>query len=41
MIIAHSFSVPVLFESIQEPGKKYLICDGKWTDVPMETTYAD
>lgn len=41
MIIAHSFSVPVLFESIQEPGKKYLICDGKWTDVPMKTTYAD
>lgn len=41
MIIAHSFSVPVLFDSIQEPGKKYLICDGKWREVPIETTYND
>ena len=41
MIIAHSFRVPVLFDSIQEPDKKYLICDGQWREVPKETKYAD
>ena len=41
MIIAHSFSIPFLFESIQEPGKKYLICDGNWREVPIETKYSD
>ena len=41
MIIAHSFKIPVLFESIQEPGKKYLICDSNWREVPIETKYSD
>jgi len=39
--IIHSMMPPVLFESIQEPGKKYLIVEGKWEEVPMETTYKD
>lgn len=40
MIIAHSWVVPVLYQSHID-GKKYMICDGKYTEVPLETTYKD
>lgn len=32
---------PVLFDSIVEPGKKYMIASGVWTEVPQDTTYDD
>ena len=34
MLIVHSYMVPVVFDSIQEPGKRYVIADGKWTEIP-------
>jgi len=38
-IIAHSFLPPVVFDSIQEPGKRYVIADGKWTEIPNHLGY--
>ena len=38
-IIAHSFLPPVVFDSIQEPGKRYIIADGKWTEIPNHLGY--
>lgn len=32
---------PVLFDSIVEPGKKYMIASGIWTEVSQDTTYDD
>ena len=32
---------PVLFDSIVEPGKKYMIASGVWTEVSQDTTYED
>ncbi len=39
-LIIHSWRAPVLFDSIQEPGKKYAITseDG-WVEVPNHFTY--
>lgn len=37
--IVESLFHPVLFNSIQEPGKKYMIAEGLWEEVPAETTY--
>lgn len=37
----HSWYPPVIFDSIQEPGKRYLIIDGKWNEVPNTLTYDD
>lgn len=41
-LVIHSWRVPVLFSSIQEPGKKYAITseDG-WVEVPNYFTYKD
>jgi len=33
-IIVHSYIPPIVFDSIQEPGKRYVIADGKWTEIP-------
>lgn len=41
MIQAHSFRPPVLFESVVNPGIKYLICDGHYTEIPLSTEYSD
>jgi len=41
MIQAHSFRPPVVFESVINPGIKYLICDGLYTEVPITTEYSD
>ncbi len=40
-IIVHSFMVPVVFDSIQEPGKRYVIADGKWTEIPNHLGYSN
>jgi len=41
-ITIHSWRVPVLFESVINEGKKYLITSEKgWMEVPPETTYDD
>lgn len=40
-IIVHSLFHPVLFDSIQNPGTKYLIADGIWKEVPNTVTYED
>jgi hypothetical protein len=37
----HSWYPPILFDSIQEPGKRYIIADGKWTEVDNTLTQAD
>ena len=33
-IIVHSYIPPIVFDSIQEPGVRYVIADGKWTQIP-------
>ena len=38
-LIVHSYNVPVVFDSIQEPGVRYLIADGKWTPIPNHLGY--
>ena len=38
-LIVHSYMVPVVFDSIQEPGVRYLIADGKWTPIPNHLGY--
>ena len=38
-IIVHSHMPPVVFDSIQEPGIRYLIADGKWTPIPNHLGY--
>ena len=40
-IIAHSHLPPVVFDSIQEPGKRYVIADGQWTEIPNHLGYAN
>jgi len=37
----HSWYPPVIFDSIQEQGKRYLIIDGVWNEVPNTLTYDD
>jgi hypothetical protein len=37
--IVHSFIVPIVFDSVQEPGKRYIIADGKWTEVSNNITW--
>jgi hypothetical protein len=37
--IVHSFMVPIVFDSVQEPGKRYIIADGKWTEVSNNITW--
>jgi len=39
--IVHSLFHPVLFNSIQEPGKQYIIADGVWEEVDGTYTYDD
>jgi hypothetical protein len=34
-IIVHSYIPPIVFDSIQEPDKRYVIADGKWTEIPF------
>ena len=38
-IIVESLWHPILFDSVQEPGKKYMITEGVWEEVPIDTTY--
>ena len=38
-IVVHSFMPPVVFDSIQEPGIRYVIADGKWTQIPNHLGY--
>ena len=38
-LIVHSYMVPVVFDSIQEPGKRYVIADGRWTQIPNHLGY--
>lgn len=38
-IVVHSFMVPVVFDSVQEPGKRYVIADGQWTEIPNNLGY--
>lgn len=40
MIIAHSWMPPTIFKSTQD-GKTYMICDGKYTEVPDDTEWKD
>ena len=40
-IIAHSHLPPVVFDSIQEPGKRYVIADGEWVEVSQNITQKD
>jgi len=37
--VVHSYMVPVVLDSIQEPGKRYVIADGNWVEVPNNITY--
>jgi hypothetical protein len=39
MLIVHSYMVPVVFDSIVEPGKRYVIADGHWTEIPNHLGY--
>ena len=36
-----SYFPPVLFHSIVNPEKKYIIADGNWLEVPLQTDYKD
>ena len=38
-LIVHSYMVPVVFDSVVEPGKRYVIADGKWTEIPNHLGY--
>ena len=40
-VIVHSTFPPVLFNSVTEPGKHYVIAEGKWVEVSSNITYAD
>ena len=40
-VIVHSTFPPVLFNSVTEPGKRYVIAEGKWVEVSPNITYAD
>jgi hypothetical protein len=40
MIIAHSWFPPAIYKSLQD-GKTYMICDGKYIEVPEGTTWFD
>ena len=40
MIIAHSWCGPVIYESHTD-GKTYMICDGRYIEVPTGTTWKD
>ena len=40
-VIVHSTFPPVVFDSIQEPGKRYVIADGEWVEVSQNITYND
>jgi hypothetical protein len=40
MIIAHSWRGPVIYESHTD-GKTYMICDGRYIEVPTGTTWKD
>ena len=40
MIIAHSWRGPVIYESHND-GKTYMICDGRYIEVPTGTTWKD
>ena len=37
--IVHSYMPPVVFDSVQEPGKRYIIADGKWVEINDEIGY--
>ena len=39
--VVHSLYPPVVFDSIHEPGKRYLIADGKWHDIHDGITYSN
>lgn len=38
-VIVHSTFPPVLFDSITEPGKRYVIAEGEWVEVSPNITY--
>jgi len=40
-VIVHSTFPPVLFNSVTEPGKRYIIAEGEWVEVSSNITYAD
>lgn len=31
--VVHSLIAPIIFESVVEPGKRYIIADSKWTEI--------
>lgn len=31
--VVHSLIPPIIFNSIKEPGKRYIIADGKWAEI--------
>ena len=37
--IVHSYRVPVVFNSVVEPGKRYIIDDSGWHEVPNHIGY--
>lgn len=38
--IVHSFMIPIVFDSLQN-GKRYIIADGKWDEVPKTFEWGD
>jgi len=39
MLIVHSYRIPVVFDSLQEPGVRYLIDESGWTQIPNHLGY--
>jgi hypothetical protein len=39
-MIVHSWYPPIIYNSIED-GKRYVIADGKWTEVSKDTTMKD
>jgi hypothetical protein len=38
-LIVHSYRIPVVFDSINEPGTRYLIDESGWTAIPNHLGY--
>ena len=39
MLIVHSYRIPVVFDSVEEPGKRYIIEESGWTEIPNHLGY--
>jgi hypothetical protein len=39
MLIVHSYRIPVVFDSVVEPSKRYVIDESGWTEIPKHLGY--